>query len=169
MAGEAEKKRARNNARSLLILRLGTLVSLVTYAGFRLWWVGGHSRWVTFFFGALSLLDVALLLLLGSWSADVDLGSPGLVEYLCDGVYFSWIVLVLALFSDWAFLLLLVMPAFAGYKLLGALPSAPSGPDVGAEDERRRKKGPKKPSNLTREEKVARLGADYRGGRPKFK
>ena len=87
-----------------------------------------------------------------------------MLEYMRDGVYFSWIVLALCLLSDWLFLLLLVMPVFVIYKLVGAMPSAPSGPE---EDDSKRK-APKKVSKLTKAERMAMTGAEYRGGKRKF-
>lgn len=102
--------------------------------------------------------------MLGKWSEQVDLTDPGLIEYMRDGVYFSWIVLALCLLSDWLFLLLLVMPIFVVYKLVGALPASPSGPE---EDDSRRK-SPKKVSKLTKAERMAMTGAEYRGGKRKF-
>ena len=165
MAGEAEKKRAKRNSEILLVLRAGTAVALVLYLLLRFFVFAAASRWVQFGFGLAAALQVAMVLVLGSWAATVDLTDKGLVEYMRDSVYFGWIVLLAALASDWAFLLLLVLPGFAGYKLLNALPA--SMPSAGGdEDEKRR--SPKKVSKLSKAEKIAQSGAEYRGGKPKF-
>ncbi len=165
MAGDAEKKRAKRNSEILLVLRAGTAVALVLYIGLRFFVFSAASRWVQFGFGLAAAVQVAMVLVLGSWAATVDLTDKGLVEYMRDTVYFCWIVLLVALASDWAYLLLLVLPGFAAYKLFGALPaSIPSAGDE--EDDKRR--APKKVSKLSKAERIAQSGAEYRGGKPKF-
>jgi hypothetical protein len=146
MAGEAEKKRQKRNSEILLVLRIGTLVGLLLYAALRYFVFSWPSRWITFAFSVIVVLDLVLLYVLGSWAEQVDLTDAGLIEYMRDAIYFSWIVLFLALLSDWLFLSWFVLPIFAGYKLMGALPSAPSTQD---EDDAK-KKAPKKVSKLTK-------------------
>jgi hypothetical protein len=166
MAGDAEKKRAKRNSEILLVLRAGTAVALLLYVALRFFVFAAASRWVQFGFGLAAVLQVAMVLVLGSWSSTVDLTDKGLVEYMRDSVYFGWIVVAVALVTDWAYLLLLVIPAFAIYKVFGALPAASMPSAGGDEDEKRR--APKKVSKLSKADRMAQLGAEYRGGKPKF-
>jgi hypothetical protein len=165
MAGDAEKKRAKRNSEILLVLRAGTAVALVLYVALRFFVFAAASRWVQFGFGLAAVVQVAMVFVLGSWAATVDLTDKGLVEYMRDSVYYCWIVLVVALATDWAYLLLLVLPGFAAYKLFGALPASAPAADTDEDDKRR---APKKVSKLSKAERIAQSGAEYRGGKPKF-
>ncbi len=169
MAGEAEKKRAKRNGDILLVLRAGTAAAFAVYAALRVLVFAFPSRWVMVCGAALAALNGFLVVMLGRWSADVDLTDRGLVEYMRDGVYGSWIILLLALASDWAFLLLLLFPALAVYKLLNVLPGGGMSGGGGDEDAHSgQKRAPKKASTLSKAEKIALSGAEYRGGKPKF-
>jgi hypothetical protein len=133
--------------------------------GLRFFVFAAASRWVQFGFGLAAVVQLAMVLVLGSWSSTVDLTDKGLVEYMRDSVYFGWIVVAVALVTDWAFLLLTVLPAFAIYKVFGALPA--SMPSAGGEEDEKRR-APKKLSKLSKADRMAQSGAEYRGGKPKF-
>ena len=164
MAGEAEKKRQKRNSEILLVLRAGSAIAFVVFFLLRFFVFAGPGRVVKVLFWGLAVAETLLVWTLGRWSDSVDLADPGLVEYMRDAVYLAWIVLAMALATDWAFLLLLAAPVFAAYKIYGALPAAPAS----SGDEEDEKKRPKKVSKLTKAEKIAASGAEYRGGKPKF-
>ncbi|KAJ1675827.1 hypothetical protein EV182_000482 [Spiromyces aspiralis] len=62
-----------------------------------------------------------------------DLSSPGLTSNLFDIVYVTWIVHLFSLATDYAWLLYLTIPGYAGYKLWGLakpfLQTSSSGPE----------------------------------------
>lgn len=179
-AGEAEKKRLRRNAEILLYARLVTLALHLVYVGLRLWvFQVPFGRFLGIVYGALAVMNAVAVYVLGSWSRDgqVDLSDPGLIEYIRDVIYFSWIVLALAIVTDYAFLLLLVIPAFAAYKLSGFVSAANAmNPSAGLDDDEgdngnggsRKKKVAKQGPKLSKSERKAMTGVEYRGGRPKF-
>ena len=132
--------------------------------------------------------DLFVVYILGKWGSDsVDLTDPGLVEFLRDLGYSSWIILVLALLTDYAFLLLVGIPAYAAYKLFGMMGSLGGGAAAGekcfcgflsvqcssgADDDggghkkgKKIKTGPKK----TKAQMMEGFGQEMRGGRPKFR
>jgi hypothetical protein len=124
------------------------------------------SKWIGVFYGAVLVLDLFMVYMLGSWAETVDLSDPGLIEFMRDAVYFSWIILFFALFTDYAYLLLLVIPGYGFWKVSGAIPSGMGG---GGADEGGQAKRVKKPATkLSKSEKRDRLGVEYRGGKPKF-
>ncbi|KAJ2802857.1 hypothetical protein H4R20_003115 [Coemansia guatemalensis] len=78
-----------------------------------------------------------------------DLKQPGLVSYMFDYVYISWIVHVLSLFTKWAWMVYLAIPAYLVYmaapyarQLLLAQggSTGQQGEQQSAEDEAREKK-----------------------------
>lgn len=91
-----------------------------------------------------------------------------LVEYLKDLVHLSWIVVVVACLTDYAWWLLLSAPLYALYKAVGLCRSASAGAgDDDADDADARARGaPKK--QKSRQERLAQIGQETRGGRPKF-
>ena len=125
------------------------------------------SKWIGFFYGVVMVLDLFMVYMLGSWAVTVDLSDPGLIEFMRDAVYFSWIILFFALFTDYAYLLLLVIPGYGFYKVSGAIPTGLGGGDepAGGGQQKRVKKPAAK---LSKTEKRERLGMEYRGGKPKF-
>lgn len=112
--------------------------------------------------------------MLHSWSEGVSLDDAGLIEYLRDVVYFSWIILGLGLLTDFAYLLLLVIPGFAVYKLCGVASGFGGGGgaalDDDEQDERKEKKKKVTNDKRSRSERLEQdFGIETRGGRPKFR
>ncbi|KAJ2608050.1 hypothetical protein H4S08_004601 [Coemansia sp. RSA 1365] len=78
-----------------------------------------------------------------------DLKQPGLVSYMFDYVYISWFVHVLSLFTKWAWMVYLAIPAYFVYvaapyirQLISSQGSSAGnqGEQQSAEDEAREKK-----------------------------
>ena len=171
---QAEKKRGRRNAEIMQLINLVTLAVHVVYGAVRYWWFNASfSRLVACVYLVLAVMNAFVVYLLNKWSVDVDLTDPGLVEYMRDSVYFSWIILVLSLLTDYALLLIIVIPIFVAYKLMGAMGGGGLGAGLdptagGMPDDGRVKKRKVPKQTLSKSERREKMGIDYRGGRPKF-
>ncbi len=166
MAQKAKKDRAKANAASLKQLHLGTIFINAVFLLFVVF-VGRRSLWLYILLSLPGLLAEAVLERTGRPRYDSvthtlkasgeDLGAPGLMEYLFDVVWVTWICLVLVLLlGDKGWVFFLVVPAYGLYKGAGLLsmargmmgmggqPSRPSSDDpreggMGREVLRRRK------------------------------
>lgn len=138
----------------------------------RYWWCNdSFGKIVGLLYLCLAGLDVFLVWTLHRWAEDVDLTDPGLIEYMRDAVYASWIILVLGLATDYAYMLTIVMVGFIAYQMLGALPLGGGMPQEPVQESQlqRRKKGKATTAKpVSKSQRRAELGAEYRGGRRKF-
>ncbi|KAL6052980.1 Transmembrane protein 208 [Balamuthia mandrillaris] len=169
MANQAAKKRVKENEQ--IIYRLRWLIAIVNaiYVLVRVLWyndsfIGYH--WFAF------ALTTGVYLIFYSWLASLakptyegtelvdggaNLSMPGnLTEYYFDIIYVTAFVQLGSIYSDWMWLLYLVIPIFAVYKLGGLLLSLRSTQQAmsGGEDD---------PSFQKKREK-----AERRAGRVKF-
>eukprot|EP00051_Salpingoeca_urceolata_P027926 m.484027 g.484027 ORF g.484027 m.484027 type:complete len:157 (-) comp23157_c0_seq1:72-542(-) len=120
MANKAEKNREARNLSLLYHLLTGILLVHLIYVPVRVWWFSNSfSGFHWFGFASTSLVILVSFYFL--WSAHkrgLDLGLQGSVlEYLQDLIYVGLAVLVMTIFSDWFFLLWLVVAIYAFYKL----------------------------------------------------
>ena len=135
----------------------------------RYWWCNdSFGKIVGLLYVCLAGLDVFLVWTLHRWAEDVDLTDPGLIEYMRDAVYFSWIIMAIGLVTDYAYLLTILIVGFFAYQMLGAMPSGMPEEPVQESQLQRRKKGKAPAKNVSKSQRRAELGADYRGGRRKF-
>eukprot|EP01133_Synstelium_polycarpum_P009803 gene9803-11452_t len=112
MGNQGAKKRLQQNEKELTNLKIGLGAINAIYALYRVWYHGdtfGRWNWV---------LWIIVLILQGELlDGGSDLSMKGLCEYYFDIIYITGIVQILGLFSDKAFLIMLVIPGFASYQL----------------------------------------------------
>eukprot|EP01121_Diplochlamys_sp_Union-15-3_P010228 TRINITY_DN2851_c0_g1_i4.p1 TRINITY_DN2851_c0_g1~~TRINITY_DN2851_c0_g1_i4.p1 ORF type:complete len:186 (+),score=27.32 TRINITY_DN2851_c0_g1_i4:48-560(+) len=130
MANAAAKKRAQRNTQIISTLNKQQLLFLIPFLLIRvIWW------WPSFTW--LHIIG-STILLIANWycfsslkayakpsysesgeliDGGADLDMKGLVEYHWDVLYITWFCFVTTLISDWFWLVFLVVPAFALYKI----------------------------------------------------
>lgn len=160
----------KRNAEIMLLVNWASLAVHLFYVVIRYFvFNSSFSRFIGFVYLLLAALDAVTVYMLNNWSADVDLTDAGLVEYMRDIVYFSWIILVLALFSDYAFILVILIPIFVAYRLMNLMPASMPGMDANEnESSAKRQKSKKVKPTISKEERRKQVGGEYRGGKRKF-
>ncbi|GAM24596.1 hypothetical protein SAMD00019534_077710, partial [Acytostelium subglobosum LB1] len=130
MGNQGAKKRKQQNEKEIMRLQIAILSVNVVYIIYRYWYHGDTFTLSNYFLYAATVILTGIPYLLISTMAKVtnnaegelidggaDLSAKGLVEYYFDSIYISLLVLLLGLLSDKAFLILLVIPGFAGYQI----------------------------------------------------
>jgi hypothetical protein len=130
MAGAGAKKRAEENTRRLKTLRVIIAVALATFVGVRLVLGRASAEWYQY--AALAATVVVYMVTYSSIrfvatpvynaqgeleDAGADLNKGGVQSYQHDVLYVTAFVQLLASFWARAWLLWLVVPAYAGYQL----------------------------------------------------
>jgi len=159
-AGGSEKKREKNNAAEVQMFSLLAFVGIPVHVLIRIWYFGdsmSYYAWVGSFV-SMAAVFLSWWILRSSAAKGADLMmKDGMLEYFKDMAWIGFASMIGAIFSDWFFLLLLVVPAYAmwqaGAKLLAYLmPPPDAAPDAAtlkrmakkerqAEQQARRSKG----------------------------
>ncbi|KAI0347493.1 DUF788-domain-containing protein [Trametopsis cervina] len=138
MANASAKRVASQNANTIKNLRLGMIISGVLALVFRVFFQRGSlsPKRFSFYIYILSLVPSIFLSRylerIGSprvdpttgtlISAGEDLSSSGIIEWCFDVVYITWACQIgSGLFGTWVWLLYLIIPGYAGYKLWGSV------------------------------------------------
>lgn len=169
MANQAAKKRRAENEGIMKRMRYLLLLVNLLYVALRVVWMNdsfGFWHWVGF--GGCSLVNVLVYWWIASLATPTydatgdlidggaDLNTHGnLSEYAFDVVYIVVFVQLTTIISEYFWFILLVIPAFAGYKLLGLVLGGLSGSGGPAAEE-------------TKEEKRKREKMERKMNRPKF-
>ncbi|EFA79061.1 transmembrane protein [Heterostelium album PN500] len=129
MGNQGAKRRKQQNESEIFKLRVAILSVNVIYYLYRVYYHGDSFGGWNWFLWIVSLLLVGIAYFLISLMAKptfqdgelidggADLSMKGLVEYYFDTIYICLIILILGLFSDKAFLIMLIIPVFAFYQL----------------------------------------------------
>jgi len=174
-ANQAAKKRRAENEGILKRLRYLLLISNIAYILLRIVWMNElFGLWHAAGFGVCLVTDIVLFLWISSLAkptfnesgelidGGADLSTHGqLSEYAFDVLYIIAFVQITTIFSDYFWLVLLVIPLFAGYKLFsllfsvgGGLGSADNAAQRETRDERRKREKMEKKMNRPKFQKI---------------